>query len=292
MYGNWQLGHMSLAKYVQKHNEFAKAMRAVAPSIKLIGVGDAGPWSEGMMQYCADNMDLISEHFYRQERPGLAAHVAQIPEAIRQKVDAHRAYRQRFKSLQGKDIDIAMDEWNYWYGPQVYGELGTRYFLKDALGIAAGIHEYARQSDIVYMANYAQTVNVIGCIKTTKTAADFATTGLALQLYRAHFGQIPLHVETQAPLDVAAALSGDGKTLTIGIVNPTRDSLQLPLTIKGIRLTGHGQRWQIAGSDPMAYNTPGEAPNVQIEQATVENVQDALQVEPCSVTLFDLELNK
>ena len=87
-----------------------------------------------MMQQCADNMDLISEHFYRQERPGLASHVAQIPEAVRQIADAHRDYRRRFDALKGKDIRIALDEWNYWYGPHVFGELGTRYFLKDASG--------------------------------------------------------------------------------------------------------------------------------------------------------------
>ena len=157
----------------------------------------------------------------------------QIPEAVRAKGRGPPAYRRRFDSLQGKDIDIALDEWNYWYGPHVFGELGTRYFLKDALGIAAGLHEYARQSDIMFMANYAQTVNVIGCIKTTKTDASFATTGLVLKLYRAHFGTIPLQVDTESPLDVAAALSDDGKTLTIGIVNPTMQRLDLPLTLQG-----------------------------------------------------------
>ena len=124
-----------------------------------------------MMQHCADHMDLISEHFYCQEQAGLAAHVPQIPDAVRRKAEAHRRYRQEIDSLQGKDIRIALDEWNYWYGPHVFGELGTRYFLKDALGIAAGLHEMARESDIMFMANYAQTVNVIGCIKTSKTAA-------------------------------------------------------------------------------------------------------------------------
>ena len=211
MYGGWQLGHMPLADYVRKHNEFATALRAEDPSIKLVAVGDAGPWSEGMMQECAENMDLISEHFYRQESPGLASHVAQIAESVRAKAEAHRRYREQFESLKGKDIDIALDEWNFWYGPHVFGELGTRYFLKDALGIAGGLHEYARQSDIMFMANYAQTVNVIGCIKTTKTAAEMETTGLVLQLYRAHFGTIPVAVQTEAPLDVAAALTADGK---------------------------------------------------------------------------------
>ena len=66
----------------------------------------------------------------------------------------------------------------HWYGPHLYGELGTPYHLKEALGIAAGLHECFRQSDMVFMANYAQTVNVIGCIKTSKTAAALDTTGL------------------------------------------------------------------------------------------------------------------
>jgi len=290
MYGGWQLGHMPLEKYVAKHNRFAEAMRAVDPSVKLIAVGAVGKWSEGMLKHCADHMDLISEHFYRREKPGLAAHVEQIPQAVRAKAEAHRDYRRRFDSLEDKDIDIALDEWNYWYGPHVFGELGTRYFLKDALGIAAGLNEYARQSDIMFMANYAQTVNVIGCIKTTKTAASFATTGLALKLYREHFGTIPLAVETESPLDVAAALTEDGRQLTVGIVNPTMRELTLPLTLEGIELTGAGRRYEIAGDDPMAYNEPGKPPAVTIERTDIENTADQLEAAPCSVTLYVLEV--
>ncbi len=290
MYGNWQLGHMTLDKYIAKHNLFADAMREQDSSIQLVGVGATGKWSEGMMQQCADNMDLISEHFYCQQRPGLASHVAQIPNAIRAKADAHRSYRERFKSLKGKDIDIALDEWNYWYGPHVYGELGTRYYLKDALGIAAGLHEYARQSDIMFMANYAQTVNVIGCVKTTKTEAGFATTGLVLQLYRREFGVVPVKVETESPLDVAAALTADGSAITIGIVNPTMQALQLPLRLEGIALAGNGTRWELAGPDPMAYNEPGKEPRVRIIERPLPKVSDTLDVAPCSVTLIKLDL--
>ena len=88
-----------------------------------------------------------------------------------------------------------MDEWNYWHRDYVYGELGCVYDLADGLGVAAGLHEFFRQSDLIHMAHYAQTVNVIGAIKTTRTAAEMETTGLVLQLYRAHYGQIPLRLE-------------------------------------------------------------------------------------------------
>jgi len=291
MYGGWQLGHMPLEDYVKKHNQFAEAMRAEDPSIKLVAVGATGPWSEMMMQQCADHMDLISEHFYCQERRGLSSHVQQIPNAVRGKAEAHRRYRQQFDALKGKDIRIALDEWNYWYGPHVFGELGTRYFLKDALGVAAGLNEYARQSDIMFMANYAQTVNVIGCIKASKTDASFATTGLVLKLYRHHFGVQPLAVATEPPLDVMAALSEDGKTLTVAVVNPLMQKLDVPLTVNGVKLTGTGKRWQIAGDDPMAYNEPGKPPKVSIEEESVRGVSNKLSVAACSVTLYALEVD-
>jgi alpha-L-arabinofuranosidase len=298
MFGDWQLGYMGLEKYIPKHNEFAKAMRAADPSIKLVTVGAAGPWSEGMLRRCADHTDLISEHFYcGEDQKDLAAHVRLIPENIRRIATAHREYRKQLASLKGKDIRIAMDEWNYWYGGEPYGQIGCAYHLKDALGIAAGLHEYARQSDIVFMANYAQTVNVIGCIKTSKTAACFDTTGLVLKLYRNHFGATPVAVEAPAPLDVAAVWTADHKALTIGIVNPTMKPIDLPLVIAGAKLKGIGTRWQIAGPDPMAHNAPGKEPPVKIEESKapdIERLPDnaeraTLTIAPCSVTLLSYE---
>jgi alpha-N-arabinofuranosidase len=285
MYGGWQLGHMPLEKYVEKHNRFAEAMRQVDPTIELIAVGDAGPWSEGMMKHCAGHMDLISEHFYCGEQQGLSGHVRQIPNAVRRKAEAHRRYREEIDSLRGRDIRIALDEWNYWYGPHVFGELGTRYFLKDGLGIAAGLHQMARDSELFYMANYAQTVNVIGCIKTNKTAAAFETTGLVLNLYRKQFGVLPVATECSRAIDAMAAWSADRKTLTLGVVNPSLQPAEIPLTVHGAKLAGTATRWQIAGQDSMIYNDPADPQRVKIEEAAVP-VGEKISVGPCSVTLF------
>ncbi len=314
MYGDWQLGHMPLADYVKKHNEFADAMRAVDRSIQLVAVGSVGDWSKQTLTTCADHMELISEHFYcghetknptwrtaelpldslkkraeAEQAAKLLRHVSDPPKRVTRIVEAHRGYRKELDSLKGKDIRIAIDEYNYWYGPHLYGELGTRYYLQDALGIAAGLHEMARNSDIIFMANYAQTVNVIGCIKTTKTKAAFDTTGLVLKLYRRQFGTIPVEVTGQTkPLDVLAAWTKNRKVLTIGIVNPTKTTYDLALDLKGATIKGTGQQFQIAGSDPMAYNQPGRKPNVVIEKSKLAGITNKLTVPPLSVSLFRL----
>jgi len=192
MYGSWQLGYMPLEEYIKKHNRAAEAMRNADPSIKLVAVGSVGEWSQSMLTHCSDHMNYISEHIYCQEKPEVYEHTRQLANEIKFKADTHRKYRAEIKQIQDKDIQIAMDEWNYWYGDYVYGELGVRYHHKDALGVAKGLHEYFRNSDLYFMANYAQTVNVIGCLKTNRTASAFETTGLALKLYRNHFGTIPV----------------------------------------------------------------------------------------------------
>ncbi|MDH7598025.1 MAG: alpha-L-arabinofuranosidase C-terminal domain-containing protein [Sedimentisphaerales bacterium] len=296
MWGRWQLGYMQLSHYVLKHNWVVDKMRQVDPTIKTIAsgdLGDGGPrsWSRGMLASCADHMELIAEHFYCQERPDIVEHIQQIPNNIRRKAEGHRRLRQELDSLKDKDIRIAMTEWNFWYGPHVFGELGTRYFLKDALGIAAGLHEYFRNTDIIFMANYAQTVNVIGCIKTTKTAADFDSTGLPLKLYRQQYGRIPVAVEHDGqPLDIAAALTEDKKALTIGVVNPLASSTRLQLSLGQVSPAGPAQAWVITADDPMAYNQPGEPRRVDIRPLPSCDPTSPLSIQPLSITLFRIPL--
>ena len=92
-WGDWQIGHTDLKYYIIKHNEFAKAMRAVDPSITLIASammlqndkcrafcarstwatwtactdGDYD-WTGGFLKGCWGNFDIIAEHWYAQGR--------------------------------------------------------------------------------------------------------------------------------------------------------------------------------------------------------------------------------
>jgi alpha-L-arabinofuranosidase len=292
MYGEWQLGHMPLAEYTKKHNRVVDAMRAVDPKIEPIAVGAVGEWTQQMLTSAAGHMTHISEHTYWQDRPDVPAHVAQAVAAVRKIADAHRGYRRSLPSLRGKDVRIALDEWNYWYGPFEYGELGTRYFLQDGLGAAAALHEMFRNSDLFFMANYAQTVNVIGAIKTTATAAEMESTGLVLQLYRKEFGITPVSLTgVPAPLDAVAALTADRRALTVAVVNPTDEARSLRLALAGGALTGTGTKWVLTGKDRWAHNRPGRPRGVDIRSEPISAASGSLEVGPLSVTLFSLELS-
>jgi alpha-N-arabinofuranosidase len=123
MYGSWQLGNMPLEDYVKKHIQMAEAMWQSDPEIKLVGVGAVGEWSETMLENCSDHMDLISEHIYSKEASDLNKHINLLSNQIKDVANAHRNYRKNIKNLQAKDIRIAMDEWNYWYGDYIFFEM-------------------------------------------------------------------------------------------------------------------------------------------------------------------------
>ena len=290
MYGDWQLGHMPLSDYTRRHNRFANVMWIKDPTIRIIGVGASGEWSQGMLTECFRSMDYLSEHFYVGSQPGLLGHAAQAPREVKRIADAHRRYQATIPGLKTKPIPVALDEWNYWYGPHVYGELGTQYFLKDALGIAAGLHEFFRNSDIFFMANYAQTVNVIGAVKTSKTEAVLDTTGEVLKLYRNRYGTIPVKVTgTPEPLDVAAAWKDAKKrVLTVAVVNPTKTIQTLQLTFKGVTLPKTAKLYLLTGKDELSKNVPGQAPEVTILEKAAAPFGTKLALPPMSVSLYEV----
>ena len=90
-WGSWQLGRTDLKYFVLKHNEFARAMRAVDSTITLIAsglmledwflpadkrakyTGNLGPlfgsdidWTGGFLKSCWGNFDGIAQHWYAQ----------------------------------------------------------------------------------------------------------------------------------------------------------------------------------------------------------------------------------
>lgn len=312
MFGVWQLGYMKLDQYVLKHNQFADAMHKADPSIKLIGVGDltgldpAGdatrkyPWSEGMLKSCAEHMDLLSEHFYsgllpwetRQEIP-LLEHVGQLREQIRKKADGHRELQKKLGLWPDRKVPVAMDEWNFWHRKYYYGELGCKYDLTDALGVAAGLHEYYRSTDVIHAASYAQTVNVIGCVKTTKTGAFLDTTALPLMIYREHFATVPVEATgdfEEHNLDVVAAVDEAGRVLTVGVVNANAEPVDVPLSVEGASLAKSGQQWVVGGDDPKATNDADHM-RVDVKESAVD-VGAAWSVPGYSFAVLRVELSK
>jgi alpha-N-arabinofuranosidase len=92
------------------------------------------------------------------------------------------------------------------------------------------------------------------------------------------------------PLDAAAALTADKKTLTVAITNPTESEQQIDVAIKGVTVQDKGRLWRIAGADLAADNVPGKPLVVDIVGSPLTGVPGRLTVPKLSMSIYELPL--
>jgi alpha-N-arabinofuranosidase len=227
-WGDYQMGSMSLEQFTLKHNLFAKAMKQVDPTIKLIAGGampdvmegadqsrringqyvpdylSAADWTGQMLLHCLDNIDMVSEHYYAsgtqhtdmklQKKvpidPPLSFIEWQRAPAVqvRAKYEHYQEYLKRIPGLKEKPVPIAIDEWAYFGGGQNSYKTDPAY--------AWAFHEMFRHSDIFQMGAFTFATAMIS---ETRTEAVLNPTGLLFKMYRDHFGTIPVEVSGNSP---------------------------------------------------------------------------------------------
>ena len=226
-WGEWQLGFMPVAQWELKHNMFAKAMRRVDPSIKLIAAGampDAmtgskqaqringqivpeylspADWSGNLLAHCLDNMDLLSEHFYstsgqrfdiqKGEKvptgPQSLVEWERAPATqVRVKYEHYQEYLKRIPGLKDKPVPISLDEWAYVGTPPGSYKVVPAY--------AWAFHEMFRHSDLYQLGAFTFATAMIS---EDRTDAVLSPVGLLFKMYREHFGTIPVEVSGDSP---------------------------------------------------------------------------------------------
>jgi alpha-L-arabinofuranosidase len=303
MYGYWQLGQIAVERYAMRHNAFAAALKAADPSIDLVAVGAPGEWDAVALEKCGAQSDFWSGHFYHERhrrlpfsaedrrgyREGFAEYSAGLAKGLSGLIEPFAAWKQRNPG----PLTIAIDEWGIvrdWDAtPDGYGVAKSEHFycLGDAIAVARGLHVMLRRADLVTMANWAQTVNVIGAIKTNGTDACMDAAGWVLVMYRRHMERFSLPLpEAPEGLDWVGARSRDGRQVTVAIVNwhPERAATAACDFVTGFRATAL-DGWRIEGPELDATNVPGEREQVRLR--SLGNLPLApLELPPHSISLF------
>ena len=253
-WGEWQLGFMPVAQWELKHNMFAKAMRKVDPSIKLIAAGampDAmtgskqakrlngqvvpdylspGDWSGNLLAHCLDNMDLLSEHFYSTSGqrfdvekgdkvdtgPQSLVEWERAPATqVRVKYEHYQEYLKRIPGLKAKPVPISLDEWAYIGAPPNSYKVVPAY--------AWVFHEMFRHPDLYQLGAFTFATAMIS---QDRTDAVLSPTGLLFKMYREHFGTIPVEVSGDSPQPKPVYPAGGDQPA----VNPGSDTYPLDVS--------------------------------------------------------------
>jgi alpha-N-arabinofuranosidase len=285
--------------------------------------GSDADWTGGLFARCFDNVDVMSEHFYSYAgqrfdhasgvRPGAfnrADYMVKVDEPlvewarrpanrVRGKVEHYDDYLRQIPALNTRRIPMAIDEWAY---------TGAGNNLKGSLANAMVLQEMFRHSDLIKMAGHTMGT---AAIEYNATEAALNTTGLLFKLYRDHFGAIPVAVDGSSPVpaplypvgadqptinagsstypvDVSAAMTTDGRFLTIAVVNPTESAQRLDLSVKGITLRGSGRVWLMTGPNLTAA-TGLNRQEVQVSESAINEAPKTLSVAPISISIYEFE---
>ncbi len=314
VYGPWQIGHMSAEEYARQAREFAKVMRLTDGSIRLIACGAHEPeWDWEVLKTAGQNIDYLSIHSYflpdgADPYYSLLAWPAIEEEYIRDLHHLIRAARRRY-NIQ-RPISIAFDEWNVWYrtfasAAEEDPRLEEPYNLCDALCVAAFLNMLRRSSDAVGMANFAQTVNVLGAILTRPDGLVLQTVYYPLVMQAETGGSVVLDVLTESDhfetklwgrqhrvgyLDACVTLNEAARTLRLSCVNFHR-SEGMRLRLLGVR-NAEATLQVLTGPDTDAANTFERSDEVTV-RAEIRSIgaDGVIELEPHSANVIELALS-
>lgn len=251
MQGDWQLGHIPLGEYTQRHDLFAAAMKEKDDSILIIACGDnASVWSDGMFASCGDSMDFIDEHMYAvQDNTDVFSHLNNMRSNLEYRIGNHRKLQQKYP--QYADVRIAFNEY-------AYENVTNPSRLKDGMGIGVFLNTVLDNADVFEMCCYSSTVNATqGCITTEADGAVMQGAGYVLSLYRRWMQ--PYNVTSAVryaadiQLDVSATVSEDGKTVSVAVVNPSEYAVLLDCAL--FENASKIERHTLTGDYYDSYNT-------------------------------------
>lgn len=283
MYGRWQLGHLDANKYALKAILFAAEMRKVMPNARLVavGVGGWGNWNAIVTKVAGAHFDLIAPHYYQGYNPKddprqIYTVVASSPVHIERMLKETFAIVERNKP-KGKRITLAFDEWNVWE-PSQTAENGFEsfYALRDGIFAAGVFHAMHRCGDFLELACLAQTVNVLGAIRTSQTQVVKTPIYWAFWIYVRNTGKWRVGCDVESPIgttqvggetpvvDASATLSEDGKTLYLALINRHPESdLTVQLNIQNFTPKPTVQMWRLWSEHFLDTNTFDEPEKVK-----------------------------
>ena len=240
IWGDWVRGHSDADTYARNYNRYAKAMRAVDPSIKLIAVGDNNMnWNRTVLREAGENIDYLAIHHYygRGEMAGDALNLMARPLFL------ERFYGQVDELIRevvpNRPIKLAINEWGL--------DLPTerQYSMESGLYAARLMNVFERNGNLVEMSAVSDLVNGWpgGIIQANRYSVFVSPGYLVNKLYNEHRGDERLASQISSPtfdpskegkrvpyLDAVVSRSADRRMIFIKAVN-TNPTSALTTTI-------------------------------------------------------------
>lgn len=274
--------------YVERVVEFASAMRAVDPSIRIGAIACegihpymeavCGDWTEQVLTHCGDLIDFLAvhnaysplvvgdeEHDVRTVYAAMLASPLLIEESLIKAADQIA----RHAPARSDRIRIAVTEWGPWF----HADPGSRWVdhvktLGSALFVADTLRVFI-DSTHTDIANGFKLVDnaFMGWIGLRDGQYAYKAPSLAMRMYTRHFGEVLVSSTTAGPtydslpvgivdgvsrvpyLEVVSSLSEDGRTLYVLAINKHFESpISAKIELVDFEPEAEGTAWTLTGT--------------------------------------------
>lgn len=207
LYGPWEIGHCPPEVYGARFVDYARAMRAVDPDIRLVavGCGGGGPyeqtWNATVVEAAADHLDALSVHWYfpgtwigRDLRDDEADYLqlASGSDRLGAMLDAVIA---EVDAVVGPEraLPLSLDEWNMWATLPELLQVNRR--QSDGVFFAGCFNRMLERADRIGSAMISHLVNCMAPIQTRGDRHFVTASYLVAMLYRRHVRSEAVAVE-------------------------------------------------------------------------------------------------
>jgi alpha-N-arabinofuranosidase len=259
IWGDWVRGHSDAMTYARNFNAYARAMRAVDPTIKLIAVGDNDMrWNRTVLKESGAGVDYLAVHHYygRREASGDESNIIARPLFYEK---FYGGLASAIKELvPGRDIRLAINEWGL--------DLPTarQYSMESAVYGARLMNVFERAGSTVALSAVSDLVNGWpgGIIQAGRHAVFVSPVYLVNQLYAETRGdeRLALTVATNSTfdttkegtdvpfLDAVASRTADRTRIFLRLVNTAPGPLQVSVKILNARVSDDAELLSIAAA--------------------------------------------
>ena len=273
---------LSAEQYVQRVESYARAMKSVDPSIKLIGILDSDPdseWNREVLAEIADKVDYVAIH--NGYAPGFMldskTQIRKLYQALFAKPLEIRENLQTFSEIieslepgAAENLKLAVTEW----GPIFSVDLQSGY-LNHTQTLGSGLYAASVLMALIDsprtdIASFFHLVDQLfmGWLGTREGHHIMKPTALAFQLLTEHIGEKLVFSQTESPtydsnqrferippmhdvpyLETLASLDEEGKKLSIIVINKHFDvPIDTEVVLKGFKPVEEASVWTLTGT--------------------------------------------
>ncbi len=317
----WSLGNEEMAwedagrlsdpkKYAEEAWYYAKLMKLTDPDIKLFVVGDPfkKEWNDVVLGSLSPIADYVSIHWYVGTVEGkpwsVYDQIASFDSTLTQFGTYLETYPKKVENFskwyrfpcREEGIKISVDEWGIWESTAggKYN-LDCDYTWRHALATASFLNVFQRQAANVTMANWAQSVNVLGAILANDKGSVEQTVFYPLQYFRKYAGTslmdvkaigVPgLSMDDNLPaLDISSTYDEKTNKISVFIVNRSANKISTEFHIAGVQ-TLKAKLIELTAKSEEASNSIGEPSVVESNEKSIQ-LDKGLKINPLSINIL------